>query len=107
MRRVRRVRRATQGPQGPQGPAGTAGGLSGWEIVTKTTAFSGTGDQTATASCGGTKVAVGGGMSSTTSASHLYASYPSASKTWTVGFDRVSGSGAYSVTVYVICANQA
>jgi len=81
--------------------------MSGWEIVTKTTSFSGTGDQTASASCGTGKVALGGGMSSTTSSTHLYASYPSASKTWIVGFDRISGSSAYSVTVYVICANQA
>jgi hypothetical protein len=79
--------------------------LSGWEIVTKTTTFNGTADQTASASCGGSKVALGGGMNSSTPA-YMEFSYPSASNTWSVGLDRISGSNTYTVTVYVICANQ-
>ena len=80
--------------------------MPGWEIVTKTTTFSGTADQTANASCGGSKVALGGGMSSSTPA-YMESSYPSSSNTWSVSLDRISGSNTYAVTVYVICANQA
>jgi hypothetical protein len=36
----------------------------------------------------------------------MRASYPSAPDIWTVTFDRISGSSAYTATAYVVCANQ-
>jgi hypothetical protein len=62
---------------------------------------------TATATCTGGKLALGGGATISTSSGSAQAairtSYPSSSTVWTVIGERLSGSGTITVTTYVVC----
>ena len=106
---MRRALRATGAP-GPTGPPGPAYAL-GDQIVAGTASPDNETAKTVTATCPGSKVAVGGGFLtsnvSSLSALVITGSYPSGSQTWTATgtVTTTAGNTSYSLQAYVVCAN--
>jgi hypothetical protein len=95
------------GPTGPQGPAGPA--IAGLEIVSASSVIDDTNPKTVTATCPTGKILLGGGAQITNSAGNnniaLFASYPSATDTWTgTGVATDPNVGTWSLSAHAICA---
>ncbi len=105
------------GPTGATGDVGAAGptganGVSGYEIVLGTaTADDEVVPKTATATCPGGKVAVGGGYDAlgmgvdADEEITIHQNKPSSSTTWSVigSIDNAGGDASYSLQAYVVC----
>jgi hypothetical protein len=120
-----------QGPQGPTGPKGDAGpqgsqgqkgdagsqgtqgsaGLSGLDIVTATSATDSTTPKSATATCTGGRVAIGGGAEISGTGSNVAALTTSTRKSnvsWTASAAEIVNTGnPWTISATVICANVA
>jgi hypothetical protein len=103
-----------QGPQGAQGPKGDTGpqgpaGVSGLKYITNALSVS-AGSPKVSVQCPTGTEALGGGMTNTSAAVAIIASFPDAGSTssgftaWTVQVS-VSDNNQHNVTAYAVCAS--
>jgi hypothetical protein len=99
--------RGQQGPRGATGPAG-APGISGYQVVTQTSATTTTPSQSITVPCPPGKLVLGGGGSTSDPSVAVTQTIPSGNAAWSVTATApASGTDAWRVTGYAICANVA
>ncbi len=101
-----------EGAVGPQGPTGLQGlpGVSGVTLITTSSVSDSTSSKTVTVNCTGTKKALAGGGSVTNGGTNvaIQSSYPTGNPPtgWSVtAFEASNTVAAWSVEVYVICAD--
>lgn len=94
------------GPVGPQGPPGP--GLSGYQVVTNTTATDSSTPKSVTATCPSGKVAISGGARLNTGAPvAVQADYPGSSTAWVAVAREMSATGSsWALSAYAVCINQ-
>lgn len=102
------------GPQGPQGPSGAAGpqgapGLSGRETVFATSPGNSNSYKTLSATCPGTKQAIGGGAAiapaAAATAAAITSSYLNANSWVAAARETAVFAGNWNLNAVVICAN--